>query len=160
LANWQITPDASVTPYPTPTTLDALPTWADFPTIAFPTRVTRTPFPTLVWEDLTTTPIATATPYTMTLDTNRMFGDYGDLNATINYTQVYTAGYMLTGSVAGPIRVLRGTVRQYMPSLAVLIDAILIMLFIIVIVYAIKLILSLGGAIIKLVEVILEFIPL
>jgi len=160
LSSWQITPDASITPIPTPTTLGALPTWADFPTVEFPTRVTRTPFPTLIWEELTTTPAPTATPYTLTVDTDDMFDTFGGINASINYTQVYSAGYMLTGSISGPVRVMRGTVRNYLPSLAVLVDAILIMLFIVIAVYVIKLILAIGGAIIKLIEVILEFIPL
>lgn len=154
---WQ-TPMATL--YPTPTGPPALPTFAPFPTVAWPTVVTRTRFPTLEWEQLTTTPQPTATPYTPTIPYSQVITNAMDLTDDVNFTQVYSAVSDLTGTISYPVRVLRGTVRTYMPGLALAVDAILIMLFVIAAVLGIKLILAAIGAVVKIIEVILEFIPL
>jgi len=160
LAAWQYTPDATVTPYPTPTTYPALPTWESWPTISFPTRETRTPYPTLVSEDLTTTPMASATPYTLTVDTDQMFDNIDSLDTSINFMQVYTVASQLTGGISGPVRALRGTVRNYTPTLAPVIDTILLAGFVVIVIYAWQALMALIRFVIRIVEVIMEFVPL
>lgn len=154
---WQ-TPMATL--YPTPTGPPALPTFAPWPTVGWPTVVTRTPFPTLQWEKLTTTPQPTATPYTPTVPYTYIIPSVIGLTSQVDFNQVYSATADLVGTITYPVRVLRGTVRAYMPGLAVAVDAVLIMLFIVLVVYVIKFTLAAIGLVVKLVEVILEFIPL
>lgn len=160
LAGWQITPDASITPLATPTVYDPLPTWRPFPTLSFPTIETVTRYPTITPEEITPTPLATSTPFSITMVPMNIYTMTEQLDTLLNFEQIYDAGYSMSNSVAGPFRIIRGTIRNYLPSLASLFDSIVIMLFIIAAVYGIKLLLAIGGAIIKIIEVVLEFIPL
>lgn len=160
LAFWNVTPDASVTPYLTPTAYNALPTWAPFPTVAYPTVVTRTPYPTSIWDPVTTTtPVATSTPYTLTVNIDQMFTDIDDVNTSINFAQVYSAAYSLSSRISTPLRVMRG-VSRYFPNLSPILNAMIIGLFVVIAVISWGAIVSLVRALIRLIEFILEFIPL
>jgi len=160
LAYWQITPDASVTPIPTPTTYDPLPTWETWPTLAFPTVATVTPFPTLNPTLATVIPVTPTMTPQGTLPPVEIYTLTNQLDAQIDFTQIYSASYDLSNNISGPLRAVRGTLVTYLPALSPLVDAVTIMLFIIVAVYAVKVLLAVGGAIIKVIEVILEFVPL
>jgi len=160
LAYWQITPDASVTPIPTPTTYDPLPTWETWPTLVFPTIETVTPFPTLNATIATVAPLTPTMTPQGTLAPVEIYTLTNALDAQIDFTQIYSASYDLSNNISGPLRAVRGTLVTYLPALSPLVDAVTVMLFIIVAVYAIKVLLAVGGAIIKVIEVILEFVPL
>jgi len=152
LASWQITPDASFTPLPSATA-------GGLPTVAWPTVETVTPFPTVVPVGYVTLG-ATATPYTMTNVPAVAFGLVDDLEASIDYSGVYSSVQSLSANVSAPLRVIRGTVRVYMPVLAPLIDAIILGLFIVLGVLAWIALIAAVKFIIRIIEVIMEIIPL
>lgn len=157
LSSWQITPDASCTPFPSPTTLGALPsvTWPPIPTVH-----TVTAFPTIIPDESTITPGPTSTAINYEVAPDTVYTLTNQLGSNIDFTQIYSAGYDISQGIGTPFRVLRGTVRQYIPALAPLIDAIILMIFVIGAVYGVKILLAVSGAIIKIIEVIMEFIPL
>lgn len=163
LATWQITPDATLTPVPTPGAPAALPAWPAWPTVswpAVPTVVTVTPFPTLIPEGATI-PAPTATPTTTTpIDASEAITNVLAIRDNINLSQIYDATYSMSRNIGTPIRILRGTVGTYMPSLAGAVDGLLLLLFIVAAVYGVKLALAAIGGVVKLIEVLMEFIPL
>lgn len=153
LASWQITPDASVTPIPTPTLYDPLPTWAPYPTVAWPTVPTVPPSPTRIVASAALTATLVGTPGAVaTAIVTPSAGFLGlmdwvdDFDNEADFTQVYSDTEVMAGRITLPLALFRG-LEPYMPHTYPILATFLTLLMLVVLVYAIWLAASVFGMI-------------
>jgi hypothetical protein len=153
LASWQITPNASVTPIPTPTQYGALPTWAPYPTVAWPTVPTVPPSPTRIIASAALTATLVGTPgaiaTAIVTGSNGILGlmDWvDDFQNEADFTQVYSDTEVAAGRITLPLQLFRG-LEPYMPHVYPILATFLTLLMLVVLVYAIWLAASVFGLI-------------